>query len=213
MGLIVHRILFLLLINLIGGVESRPGTFTVFVVQERWHTGIVLPINDIPSEILPEIVNYKGKGYTYVDVSWGDEKYYQYPNPGIFLGAQAVLWPTSAVIRLVGVPNDIRKYYPQSTIMEIPMDHKQFYRLCIFISESFVRDESGDIVPSTIYRKSRTFFLAKRKYSVFRTCNTWVALAFRESGFQIRTFLLVTANQLFRRMDRMRGTRFIYKDG
>jgi hypothetical protein len=72
-----------------------------------------------------------------------------------------------------------------------------------------MRDNAGTIIPSTIYRKSNTFFLAQGKYSVFRTCNTWAALAFKEIDFDISTFFLVTANQLFRRLKKLDKARYI----
>lgn len=191
-------------------VEDAPlqkDEYKVYVVQEAWHTGIVLNVDDVSADLFPEITNYQN--HQFIDVSWGDERYYQYPNPGIFMAARAVLWPTSAVIRLAGYSREPQIVFAQSTILEITMNEERFNHLCSFISESFIRDKHGKIIPSTVYRNSRTFFLAKRKYSVFRTCNTWVALAFKESGFDTGTFFLITAGQLFRRLKKMETASFI----
>ena len=186
----------------------QPEEYKVYVVQEAWHTGIILTVDDVSADIFPEITNYQK--YQYIDVSWGDERYYQYPNPGIFMAARAVLWPTSAVLKLAGYSQNPRNIFTKSTILEITMDEVRFNQLCSFISESFLRDDHGKIIPSTVYRKSRSFFLAKRKYSIFQTCNTWVALAFKESGFDTGTFFLITAGQLFRRLHKTTHSRFIH---
>ena len=181
--------------------QNRQETYIVYIVQEAWHTGIILHVNDVPKDVFPEITAYKDSRF--IDISWGEEKYYQYPHPGVFMAASAVLWPTPAVIRLSPFPDGPEQVFPRSKIMEIQMEKDHFYNLCEFISTSFQRDADGEIIPSTVYRKSRTFFLAKRKYSVFRTCNTWVALAMKESGYHTSTFLLITAGQLFRRLKKI----------
>ncbi len=206
---ITATILLSLLLHTLSDSRDRQITYTVYIVQEAWHTGIILPVDDVPEYILPEISKFNDSRF--LDVSWGEEKYYQFPHPGFFIAASAVLWPTSAVIRLSPFSGSPVKVFPHSKIMEIPMGKDHFYRLCRFISGSFCRDDNGEIIPSTVYRKSRTFFLAKRKYSVFRTCNTWVALAMKESGFDTGTFLLITAGQLFRRLKKIEGANFIQK--
>lgn len=200
-------VLLSLLVHSFQADTHDESTYTIHVVQEAWHTGIVISVDDIPPTIFPELTRYSRSKY--IDFGWGDEKYYQHPNPGILLGARAVLWPTSAVIRMVGFSNQLEDFYTQSTIMELTLDQEKFYDLCTFISESFMRDNAGTIIPSTIYRKSNTFFLAQRKYSVFRTCNTWAALALKEIDFDISTFFLVTANQLFRRLKKLDKARYI----
>jgi uncharacterized protein (TIGR02117 family) len=206
-------IFFLLLIVKLSGqaimANETERTFTVHVVQERWHTGIVFQTRDIPTGIFPEINKYRHQKY--LDVSWGDEHYYQDPEPGIATNARAVLWPTPSVILLLGFSNDIYSFYQQATIMKIKMDQAEFLELCRFISNSFVRDSSGTIVPSAYMGISNRFFLAHRHYSIFRTCNTWVALALKASGYQISTFFLITKNQLFRRMKKLQNTAFVRK--
>jgi uncharacterized protein (TIGR02117 family) len=181
----------------------------VCIIQERWHTGIVLKTSDVPSTIFQEIENYTS--HTYIELSWGDEKYYQLPSPGISIGAKALFWPTQAVIRISAFSRDINQYYADATILEIPMNKEEFFQLCRFLAESFERSKEGKIQPSTFYRNSNTFFLAKRKYSLLRTCNTWVVLGIKESGFDVTSFLAITANQLFRRLDKIDGSEYLRK--
>ena len=70
--------------------------FEIFVVQEGWHTGIIFKTNDIDSTIWPEIVHYRNKKF--VDIGWGDEKFYQVPGYPFFAAARAVLFPTQVLL-------------------------------------------------------------------------------------------------------------------
>jgi uncharacterized protein (TIGR02117 family) len=183
---------------------------TVYVVQEAWHTGIVLKTSEVSPEICPGIGKYKQ--YTYIDISWGDELYYQDIDPGIGLALRAVLFPTTAVIKYTGIHSSVKHYYKHSNLMQIVLDSTQFNALCSYISNSFQRDSLNSIIPSTAYGKAAHFYLAKRKYHLFRTCNTWVMAAFKNAGLKVNTFFVLTAGQLFRRLKKLRQAVFIQKD-
>ncbi|PRZ00997.1 uncharacterized protein (TIGR02117 family) [Marinilabilia salmonicolor] len=172
---------------------------TVYVVQQAWHTGIVLPFNKINPEIWPEVSTFEDKQY--VDVSWGDEKFYQASGSPVLLAARAMLWPTQSVMRIHPFSISISSAYTsEARFLELELNKQQFDRLTFFFSSSLIRDESSAPVASEMYGKSRYFFLSKRKYHLFRTCNTWVALAFKQAGLGNRSCCVLNANQLFRRI-------------
>ncbi len=194
----------LLLLGLFPFILSAQKTdtlYTVQIVQAGWHTGIIMETANVPKETLKEIERYNS--HKYLDISWGDEKFYQIPDPNIYITARSVLWPTQSVISPDAFSREIKNYYRQPTVIEITMTKEKFYTLCQTISNSFERDDKGEIIASTFYRDSSNFFLAKRKYAAFRTCNTWIAIILNKSGFDIRPFLLITANQLFRRLKKL----------
>ncbi len=203
-------VLFISLLILPAGTgQQREQQHTIHIVQYSWHTGIVLETDEVPEAIFPEIAQYKKQ--TYIDISWGDERYYQHPNPGISIGAAAVLWPTSGVIRLDAFSMAPENYFRSARIMKIRLTEKRFHQLCRFVSTSFVRDKNEKIIPSTMFGESSMFFLSTQKYTLFRTCNTWVALALKDSGFDISSFFLVTANQLFRRLEKIEQAEYVQK--
>ncbi len=183
---------------------------TVYVAQEAWHTGIVLKTSEISPDICPGIGKYKK--YSYIDISWGDELYYQAIDPGIGLALRAVLFPTTAVIKYTGIRSSVKYYYKHANLMQIVLDSIQFNALCTYISTSFQRDSLNSIIPSTAYGKAANFYLAKRKYHLFRTCNTWVVAAFKNAGLKVNTFFVLTAGQLFRRLEKLRQAVFIQND-
>ncbi len=199
-----------LVVIILSCMEVKAGD-TIYIVQEFWHTGIVFRIRSVPPETFPEIRNYSRSEY--IDISWGDERYYQIPGHSVLLAARAVLFPTPAVIKLMDFSRPVEKFYGKATVMQIIMDSTRFSALCRFISESFVRDEQQDIIPSTVYGKSDRFFMAKRKYHLFRTCNTWVALALKRSGFDVSTFLVLNAAQMFNRIEKIPRSEYLQKNG
>jgi uncharacterized protein (TIGR02117 family) len=173
---------------------------TIYIVQEAWHTGIILKTQSVSPGIFPEIKRYEHKKY--IDISWGDERYYQNPGANILLALRAVIIPTQAVIRYIGFSLPLQKFYKRSTIMQITLERAEFDSLCFFIAKSFQRTDNGQIIASH-YGNRKLFFLAKRKYHLFRTCNTWVALALKKSGLPVNSYMALTASQLFRRLEKL----------
>jgi uncharacterized protein (TIGR02117 family) len=196
-----HVLLILCLINLpLFGKEkerSYSDKIKVYVVQQAWHTGIILPVQKINPEIWPEVSTFDEKKY--VDVSWGDEKFYQAPGSPVFLAARAIFWPTRSVMRIYPFSISISSAYTsESRLQEMELTQQQFDQLTRFFANSLVRDKSNQSIASEAYGRSRYFFLSKRKYHLFRTCNTWVALAFKKAGMGNRSCCVLNANQLFR---------------
>jgi uncharacterized protein (TIGR02117 family) len=197
----ILSILFLINLPLFGQEKVSPEAdkITVYVVQQAWHTGIVLPVQKINPEIWPEVSTFEEKKY--VDVSWGDEKFYQAPGNSVLLAARAILCPTQSVMRIYPFSISISSAYTsEARFLELELTHQQFDRLTLFFVNSLKRDESNQTIASEAYGKSRYFFLSKRKYHLFRTCNTWVALAFKQAGLGNRSCCVLNANQLFRRL-------------
>jgi len=175
---------------------------TVYIVQAGWHTGILLNTSSVPAVIFPEIENYRYASY--IDIGWGDEKFYQAEGIPIGLALRAVIFPTSSVIRIVGYRSPIEKLYVNGRKEAIILDSTGFSDLLNFISGNFKRDSIDRIIPSKVYGTSNIFFESTNKYHLFRTCNTWVASALKESGVEIRSCCILTARQLFRKIKKTR---------
>jgi hypothetical protein len=63
--------------------------YEVFVVQQRWHTGIVFHTRDVDPDIWPEIERYTDRNF--VDVGWGDERFYQATGDPVGLALRSML--------------------------------------------------------------------------------------------------------------------------
>ncbi|MFP4060461.1 MAG: DUF2459 domain-containing protein [Bacteroidales bacterium] len=193
---------FGIVVFLITFINVHARQYTVYVVQEYWHTGIIIETEDVPVELWPEIERFGHNKR--IDVGWGDRDFYQATGQPVGLAAKAIFWPTTSVIRLDGFNVPLKNYYGSDARMkEITMDEEKFHQLITFISKSFQRDENEEIIPGDKEGESNTFFLGKRKYHLFRTCNTWVALAFKSAGYDIRHFFVLAAWQLFRQLEKI----------
>lgn len=202
---VVFLVLVVFTTNLSGQDHEE---FEIFVVQEGWHTGIIFKTNDVDSTIWPEIVHYRNK--TFVDVGWGDEKFYQVPGYPFFTAARAVLLPTQSVLRVFPYSTPILSaYFEDSRILKIGVNRQELNNISRFVAESYQRNENGEVQLSQLYENNNHYFLSTRNYHLFRTCNTWVALGFKESGFDVRSFFVLYGNQLFRQLRDIPGAVFL----
>lgn len=193
--------------NLFSNVPGTGSDYEVWVIQEFWHTGIVFSIGDIDPEHWPQIEKYSDRNY--IDIGWGDEKFYQAHGNPVLLAARAILWPTQSVMQVFAFNTHVTSAYGTgSRILKIPLSGEQFIALTKYISDSYILDDKGKAITSTAYGDTDHYFLATRKYHLFRTCNTWVAKAFRNAGLDVRSFCVLNANQLFRQLSRIPGAEF-----
>lgn len=181
--------------------------YMVYVVQSRWHTGIILHTNDVDSLIWPEIAAYTHREY--IDIGWGDEKFYQTQHNLVPLALRAALWPTSSVLQIYAFNLPLRRSYGEKArILKIPIDRQSLDHLTKFLSGSYKRDANGNVQTSNLYGETSLYFRANRNYHLFRTCNTWVAKGFKVAGYDIRSFCILNANQLFRQLRKIEGAEF-----
>ena len=171
--------------------------YDVYIVKQYWHTGIVFQNSAIPSKTINILSDFSK--YKYLDFGWGDEIYYQHPDPGIELGAQAILVPTSSVIRVEGSNADIKKIIEWSDFtIKFEFTEEQFLSLCIYIQNTFELD--SNFLPMKTSEKSQgriIFYKSHLKYHLLNTCNKWVADAFIYSGFDISSSDIITAQNLY----------------
>jgi uncharacterized protein (TIGR02117 family) len=188
--------------------DSDEKAYEVYVIQDFWHTGIVFNVKDVNPEIWPEIERYQR--FNFIDTGWGDEKFYQAEGNPVLLGARAMLWPTRSVLQVFAFSTRLRSAYGMdSRILRIPVTGRQLDALTRYVAETYIRDDGGNIIPSTVYGEARYYFRASGKYHLFRTCNTWVAKGFRQSGFDVGTFMVLNANSLYRELTRIPGAEFV----
>ena len=143
---------------------------------------------------MKNFINYK-----YIDIGWGDEDFYQNPDPDYLLGAKAILVPTNSVIRIEGSDLTINKIVEWGDFsIRFDLTGEQFKNLCEFINDSFSKDNDKNLIISSQKNNNRIIFYKSRlKYHLFNTCNTWIAEAFENCGFEISSSSVITAENLF----------------
>ena len=171
--------------------------YTIYLVKQMWHTGIVFNTSDIDSSIWPEIKYFRK--YKYIDVGWGDSAFYQDPDFSLVLAAEALLVPTPGTLRIEGLLSSIDNYikYSNKTAW-IKLTRKQLDRLCKYIHNNYCRNKQHKLI---IYNKKEggkiIFYKANGKYDLFNTCNTWAAKGLKKAGFNNIDDNLILARELF----------------
>lgn len=173
--------------------------YSVYLMNTGIHTGLIIPVNTFSEE---KIIALKFlKGYKYIDFGWGDEDYYQKPGGGKFcLGVKAVALPTSSVMRVQGFNNSPEDVAPWSDFaLRFDLNTDSFRRLCEYIDRSFRRDEKRGLIETLRKRNGEIiFFKSVYYYHLFNTCNTWAARGLNHSGLDISSFMIITAEDLYK---------------
>ena len=169
---------------------------TIYLIKQRWHTAIVFHSADIDTTILPEIKYFAGAEL--IDIGWGDEAFYQYPDFDWDLAYQALFYPTPSTLRVEGVYISMIDYFNISEIVvELKINIEQLKVLLKYISNTIIRDKDDKAeILSTQYLNRVYFLKAKGEYHLFNTCNTWLANGLKKAGFDIQDNIILT-EQLF----------------
>jgi uncharacterized protein (TIGR02117 family) len=166
-----------------------------FVVHDAWHAAIVIRKSDVPAHALPELGDFPSSEY--LEFSWGDRDYFPDPDPGLGLALKAAFWSSGSVLHVVGFKESVKKAYPAAEIIEIPLSEEGFQRLIEFISATFSRPHPpapAEAQPG-LFANAR-FYAAEGRFSILRTCNTWVAEALKAAGLPISPDYVITAGNL-----------------
>jgi uncharacterized protein (TIGR02117 family) len=168
----------------------------VFVVHDDWHSAVVLRTADLSPEMLPELRDFPGAKY--LEFSWGDREYFPHPDPGVGLALKAAFWSSGSILHVVGVSDSPAISYPNAEIITIGLPAAGFQRLVKFVSETFSRShlESSEARPGL--SANARFYLAQGRFSILRTCNTWVAEALQAAELPIAPGWVITAASLGR---------------
>ena len=167
----------------------------VYVVNHGWHTGFVVPTSGI-HQAMPELKQRFGNA-PYIDFGWGDNAFYQADEITSGVTLKAIFLPTDSVVHAVAVTRKADKYFKHSEVEKFCLEDPEFKSLVEFISSSFYRDESGNILKLNhgIYGNSQ-FYKAKDDFHIFNTCNEWTAKGLKSAGMDISTTFKLTAGSI-----------------
>lgn len=168
---------------------------SLFIVHNSWHAAIVLSKNDIAPTALPETADFPG--VELIEFSWGDKDYFPDPHSGFFAAIKAALWSGGSVIHLVGFNGSIEQSYRGAEIIELRLSLAAFSRLLETLGQTFARAQANGRAPAApgLFPNSR-FYPATPKFSLLRTCNTWVAEILESAGVPLSPRTAITAGNL-----------------
>ena len=197
----------LLIIIILAGCSAKPyivsyaeefegsGQNEVYVVSHGWHTGFVIPAPEI-QRVMPELERRFGNT-PYIEFGWGDKGFYQAKETTLGLTLRAIFWPTESVVHSVAVPQKVEEYFLNSEVAKLCLNDGELSALIGFISSSFYRDRSGNLLElqKGIYGDSK-FYSGVGDFYLMNTCNRWTAKGLKSIGMDISPTLKLTAGSV-----------------
>ena len=170
-------------------------SITVYIGKHGWHTAFIIEKADL-APLFPELT-VKFPEAHYLDISWGDKKYFMAPKGTFCLAVRAALLPTKSVVRVLGFTKNLETYFSQSNIQAVQLSAQGFYQLVNFIKRTFAREKSNKLVSLD---EQNVFYLSGKTYWGIRTCNVWTARALKRGGFPITPIFSIRADYVLRKV-------------
>ena len=197
----------LMIIIILAGCSAKPyivsyaekfegsGQNEVYVVSHGWHTGFVIPAPEIQG-VIPGLEKRFGD-IPYIEFGWGDKGFYQAKETTSGLTLRAIFWPTESVVHSVAVPQKVEEYFSNSEVAKLCLSDGELSALIGFISRSFFRDKSGNLLElqKGIYGDSQ-FYSGVSDFYLVNTCNRWTAKGLKSIGMDISPTLKLTAGSV-----------------
>ena len=180
------------------GDAPSSGPVQVYVAGHGMHTGLVVRTADMPRRAWPAQADFPQAQY--LELGWGDRKFYMHPSPGLLLALRAVFWPTDSAVHVVGFSGPIEREFPGSEIIALRGSRSGFARLVDFVAETHA-PEPNDLGPGQ--RAGSRFYASPRRFHLFDTCNTWVARALAQAGLPVDPARVIAARDLLRQARRL----------
>ena len=184
---------------------SVPDSGNVYIVRQSLHTGFVVPASIIQSH-LPQV--YDGfEDSEFIEFGWGDKEYYQAEEVTFSLAMRALVLPTRSVIRTVGIPETPEIHFADNEREVFCLDSRQYSLLLNFIENSFSKDSNGLIINSKDGADDNSqFYEARGTYSLFNTCNNWIAKGLKSAGLNISPAFKITAGSIMNNLSKHHET-------
>jgi len=168
--------------------DKSGGDVGVFVYSNGYHASLVLPLNgggvDLSAKFPDGDFVAAPSGATHVMFGWGERDFYMNTRrladleAGVAIRAVAGLGGAVMHVTMIGEP------VPGPMLRPLTLPVERYRDLVRFIDASFARDGSGRIRvhPGKGYGAYDAFYEGTGRYSLFYTCNEWVARALRAAG-------------------------------
>jgi len=158
---------------------TADSTSAVYVVRHGWHAGIAVPRADLPDDAGPMLDPFPDAEY--LEVGWGENRYYPGHTRGVGGALRAGAWPTGSVLHVVPIRDAVRASFPNNTIVRVPVHDTELAALTRYVSESFAAAPDSLNAAPGLYPESR-FYRSNLPYHVFNNCNHWAAGALEAAG-------------------------------
>ena len=155
---------------------------SIYLSTNGVHLDIIIPMKAIDNSLLSGLKHMEDDNY--LSFGWGDENFYiNTPTWGdlTFSNAFKAMFLNSTTLVHV-----TRYQEKRSNWIEINVSASELRKLNGYLLGTFKTDKDGlkIILENQGYTQIDDFYKAKGSYSCFKTCNSWVNSAFKESGLK-----------------------------
>lgn len=162
--------------------ENQISEKSIYISTNGVHLDIILPKNNLESVLLSGLIQKQSDEY--YSFGWGDENFYiNTPTWGdlTLRNAFTAMFLNSSTLMHVTRYNTKR-----SNWIEVKVSEAELKKLNTYLQDSFQVSENGIkvLLQNQGYSPMDDFYKAKGSYSCFKTCNSWVNSAFKESGLK-----------------------------
>ena len=180
-----------------GDFPTSDSAKVIYLVKISWHTGIIFQTDQVDTSVWKFIRDFEG--YSYVDVGWGDEAFYQHPGFDLDLAVKALFLKTASTLRVAGFNRKIKDYLNGTDYAEsLVLSTGSYDSLCSYIQSFYITENDKPALLCSRLSGSVKFYKSKGWYTVFNTCNTWIAGGLNKAGYDVGDDIILT-EQLFRR--------------
>lgn len=151
------------------GTRPCEPTRSLYVVSHGWHSGVVVERGELAKH-LPALTDEIGHE-AYVEVGWGEERFYQARETTVGMKLRAALWPNASVLQVVPFADPPSRYFANSEVTEVRTDDAGYAAALEFIAATFKPDLQR--VGPSLYGEG-WFYRAEGSFHLFNNCNTWV---------------------------------------
>ena len=183
------KLLVVALATLAAGVHSLRGA-EFYVSSHGWHTGIVVPrAAAVASGAWPPGVAARDlAGCPWLELGWGDRKFYMAKKPGVTMALGAALVPGPAVLHVAGLAGPPTQERRWDALVAVPCTDAELRALCAALGGTFERDAAGGApaLGPGLYGIGSRFYAAHGRYWIGNTCNSWTLRMERAGGLPVR---------------------------
>ncbi|WP_103020514.1 DUF2459 domain-containing protein [Salinibacter altiplanensis] len=173
-------------------------TNAVYVVQHGWHAGIAVRRADVPEGRWPALEAFPDAQY--LEVGWGEARYYPGRSRGVWGVLRAGAWPTGSVVHVVPLDRPVPDRFPAQTVVRVSVSPAELDALTAFVAASLATDATGSAVPTAPGNDADgRFYASPFTYHVFNNCNHWAAAALEAAGCDASPRWAFTVGQVIRR--------------
>lgn len=162
--------------------SELPTPHTIYLTTNGVHMDIVLPKTLLTENLALQL--HQQPSDKFVAFGWGDENFYlNTPTWGdlTFKNAFGAMFLKSSTLMHVTRYRSVQKRW-----IPIHINQDQLKALNDYIAGTFqnTADHRIQLLPNKGYTSQDNFYKAKGSYSCFKTCNTWVNAAFKQSNLK-----------------------------